>query len=69
MHANAGDHIVIESAKVGTRRRDGEVIEAHGPDGTPPFLVRWLDTGTEGLVYPGPDAHVEPSIPQQRHEA
>lgn len=61
VHAHSGDHIVIEGGKVGAHRRDGEVLETHGPDGTPPFLVRWTDTGQEGLVYPGPDAHIEPA--------
>jgi hypothetical protein len=39
--------------------RDGEVLEVHGTDGGPPFLVRWSDTGHESLVFPGPDATVE----------
>nr|SBO96077.1 hypothetical protein BN4615_P5593 [Nonomuraea gerenzanensis] len=27
-------------------------------DGSPPYLVRWLDTGRESLVFPGRDARV-----------
>jgi hypothetical protein len=38
--------------------RDGEIIEARGPDGSPPFLVRWADDGRTTLVFPGPDARV-----------
>lgn len=34
---------------------DGEVLETRGPDGGPPYLVRWSD-GHEGLFYPGPGA-------------
>jgi hypothetical protein len=60
MQARTGDHLVIEGAKVGVRRRDGEILETHGPNGEPPFLVRWTDSGAEALVYPGPDAHVQP---------
>lgn len=60
MRAHDGDHLVVEGTKVGSPRREGEVLEAHGPDGEPPFLVRWSD-GAECLVYPGPDAHVEPA--------
>jgi hypothetical protein len=60
VRAHNGDHLVIEGTKVGSPRREGEVLQAQGPDGQPPFLVRWSD-GVEGLVYPGPDAHVEPS--------
>ncbi len=62
MQARPGDHIVIESTKVGAHRREGEVLEAHGPDGSPPFLVRWDDSGAECLFYPGPDAHVHPAM-------
>ncbi|NED97628.1 DUF1918 domain-containing protein [Phytoactinopolyspora alkaliphila] len=60
MQAHTGDHLVIEGAKVGLSRRDGEILETHGPNGQPPFLVRWADSGAEALVYPGPDAHVQP---------
>jgi hypothetical protein len=31
------------------------------PDGTPPYAVRWLDSDQEVLVFPGPEAHVEPA--------
>jgi len=59
MHANVGDHLMVEGRTVGEGRREGEVVEVRGHDGTPPYVVRWTD-GHEGLVYPGPDAHVEP---------
>ncbi|MDQ4052362.1 MAG: DUF1918 domain-containing protein, partial [Actinomycetota bacterium] len=39
--------------------REGEVLEVHGDNGGPPFVVRWSD-GHEGLTFPGPDAHVVP---------
>lgn len=58
MRAHAGDHIVVESSKVGAHRRDGEVLETQA-DGAPPFLVKWEDSDAECLVYPGPDAHIE----------
>lgn len=58
VRAHDGDRLVIEGTKVGSPRREGAVVETHGPDGTPPFLIRWSD-GAEGLVYPGPDAHIE----------
>ncbi len=57
MHAKVGDHLVVEGRVVGSQRREGEVIEIRGPDGEPPYVVRWSD-GHEGLTYPGPDAHV-----------
>ncbi len=59
MHATVGDQIVIRSAHVDEKVRDGEILEVRGPDGEPPFLVRWADTGHEALVFPGPDAVVQ----------
>jgi hypothetical protein len=38
--------------------RDGEIIEVRHADGSPPYVVRWDDTGRESLVFPGPDAVV-----------
>lgn len=59
MHASVGDTIVVEGRTTEIGRREGEVIEVHGDDGGPPYLVRWSD-GHEGLTFPGPDAHVVP---------
>ncbi|WP_418605210.1 DUF1918 domain-containing protein [Georgenia sp. SUBG003] len=53
--AHPGDRIIVRSGAVGGRDRDGEVLEARGPGGTPPYLVRWSDTGKVSLVFPGPD--------------
>jgi hypothetical protein len=57
MHAKVGDHLVVEGRTDHDSRREGEVIEVRGEDGTPPYVVRWSD-GHEGLTYPGSDAHV-----------
>ena len=57
MQANVGDRLVVESARVDSPRREGEVIEVRGADGGPPYVVKWSD-GHEGLMFPGPDAHV-----------
>jgi hypothetical protein len=57
MQAQVGDRIVIKNHHVGDPDRDGEVLEVHGHDGGPPYLVRWND-GHEGLFFPGPDAEV-----------
>ena len=58
MHAQVGDQIVIRSAHVDEPMREGEVLEVRGPDGAPPYRVRWSDTGHEALFFPGPDATV-----------
>lgn len=58
MKAQVGDRLMVQGPHVGDKRRDGEVLEVHGEDGTPPFLVRW-DDGHEGLFFPGPDVTVQ----------
>jgi hypothetical protein len=58
MEAKVGDRLVVESNKVGQARKVGEVLEVRGANGEPPYLVRWND-GHEGLMFPGPDAHVD----------
>ena len=34
------------------------MLEVRGPNGEPPYLVRWSD-GHEGLMFPGSDAHID----------
>ncbi|WP_306185709.1 MULTISPECIES: DUF1918 domain-containing protein [unclassified Streptomyces] len=58
MHAQLGDRLLVESPVTGATRRDGEIVGLHHDDGTPPYDVRWSDTGEVTLVFPGPDAHV-----------
>ncbi|MEV0269159.1 MAG: DUF1918 domain-containing protein [Hamadaea sp.] len=58
MKAKVGDRLIMEGAHVGEARRVGVVLEVRHEDGTPPYLVRWADDH-EGLVFPGPDSHIE----------
>ncbi|HTL22423.1 MAG TPA: DUF1918 domain-containing protein [Mycobacteriales bacterium] len=63
MQATAGDRIIVRSVHVGEHDRDGEVLEVRGENGAPPYLVRWSDTGHDGLFFPGPETvihHHEP---------
>jgi Domain of unknown function (DUF1918) len=48
MRAQIGDRIVLGGIHV----RDGEVLEVRGPDGEPPFLVRFEDDEHEVLLFP-----------------
>jgi len=59
MHAKPGDRIIIKGHRLGEPDRDGEVLEARGTDGGPPYLVRWGDSGHNGLLYPGADARIQ----------
>lgn len=58
MHAAPGDRIVVRSRTLDGPVRDGEVLEVEHEDGSPPYLVRWSDTGHESLFFPGPDAYI-----------
>lgn len=60
MQAQIGDRLVIRRNSVGVPDRHGEIIEVRGDGGGPPYLVRWSD-GHEGVVWPGPDATVQPA--------
>jgi hypothetical protein len=59
MRAEVGDRVVIKGHHVGEPDRDAEVLEVHGAEGAPPWLLRWSDDGHEGLFFPGADAVVE----------
>ncbi|MHB1614155.1 MAG: DUF1918 domain-containing protein [Actinomycetes bacterium] len=58
MHASVGDKIVVHSRHVGERDRHGVILEVHGPDGAPPFVVRWSD-GHEDTFVPSADSSIE----------
>jgi hypothetical protein len=59
MRAEIGDRLHVHSRSVGVPDQLSEIVEVRGKDGGPPYLVRRED-GHEALVFPGPDASVEP---------
>jgi hypothetical protein len=58
MEASVGDRLHVHGKTVGSADQYGEIVEVKGPEGHPPYLVRFAD-GHLGLVFPGPDAVVE----------
>jgi hypothetical protein len=58
MKAKRGDRLVVASSQLDHPPAVGEILEVHGSEGDPPFLVRWDGDGHETLVFPGPDARV-----------
>ncbi len=58
MFAKSGDRLVIHGHHVGEPDREAEILEVRHEDGSPPYIVRWADTGQEGLMFPGSDASV-----------
>jgi len=59
MRASVGDRLVVKGHHVGDPDRDAEILEVHGTDGGPPYLVRWSDDGHEGLFFPSTDSTIE----------
>lgn len=64
VRATVGDRLCVHSRTVDQPDRMGDVVEVRGPDGQPPFLVRF-DDGHEGLIFPGPDCEVHPASGRQ----
>lgn len=58
MKAMVGDRIVVQSRHLEEPQRDGEIVEVRGPDGAPPYMVRWSEDGHTALLFPGPDAQI-----------
>jgi len=66
MRANVGDRLILEGTHVGDPRRVGVVTAVRNAAGGPPYVVRWLDSERESLVFPGADARVETGARGQR---
>jgi hypothetical protein len=50
MKAQVGDHLVPD----GDHHRAGVIIGLRNADGSPPYVVKWLNGGQIALVFPGP---------------
>lgn len=59
MEVHVGDHVVVESAKVGQARRRGEVLEILRGAAGNRLRVRWEGDEHESVVTPGSDMFVE----------
>lgn len=51
MRAHTGDWLIVKGRTDSSAARRAMVLEAHGPDGSAPFLVRWIDSGHEALLF------------------
>ena len=49
MKARVGDRLVPE----GDLHRAGVIIDVPNPDGSPPYVVKWLNSGHIALFFPG----------------
>jgi len=64
--ACAGDRLVIQAHHEGEPQRDAEILEVFGPNGMPPYRVRWQDDGRESILYPGSDASIDHLVGRRR---
>lgn len=55
MRAQVGDQLVADGAD---SQRVCEIIQLNHADGSPPYVVRWLNDGHIALLFPGPYARL-----------
>jgi hypothetical protein len=65
VHAEVGDWLVVRSRLLDQPVRTGEIVEVRHPDGSPPYVVHWLDDERLSVVFPGADAVVTPDPPSR----
>jgi hypothetical protein len=58
MKGKVGDWLVIKGTTLDRPDQRGLITEVHSSDGSPPYVVRWLDNDHLATVFPGPDAIV-----------
>jgi hypothetical protein len=58
MQAELHDTLTVKGRRQGDEDRHGEIIEIHGQNGGPPYLVRWTG-GSESLFFPSAGTIVE----------
>ena len=58
MKARVGDFLVVKGTTTERHDQHAEIIAVRSEDGSPPYVVRWLVTGHEAMLYPGSDAVV-----------
>ena len=65
MKAKVGDWLVFKGAAVDRPDQRGLITEVHSTDGSPPYVVRWLENDHMATVFPGSDAIVVTAEEQQ----
>lgn len=65
MKAKVGDWLVFKGAAVDRPDHRGLITEVHSSDGSPPYVVRWLENDHMATVFPGSDAIVVTAEEQQ----
>ena len=63
MHAAVGNWLLVRSRRLHEPARAGQVVGVPHPDGSPPYVVHWLDDERTSVVFPGSDAVVTTAPP------
>jgi uncharacterized protein DUF1918 len=58
MRAAVGDELVVRGHHVGDEDRKGVIVEVHGDQGEPPYLIQWED-GHRSTFFPSSDTLAE----------
>ena len=69
MHAEVGNWIIVHGRTLDAPSREGRIDEVVHEDGSPPYLVHWLDDDHRSVVFPGPDATIVPERPHASRAA
>ena len=65
MKAEVGDWLVMKGVGGDQPGQRGLITEVHSDDGSPPYVVHWLDSDHVATVFPGPDAIIVRSLDQR----
>lgn len=65
MKATVGDWLVMKGLTIDQPEQRGLITEVHSDDGSPPYVVHWLDSGHVATVFPGSDAIVVTAAEQR----
>ena len=63
MYAEVGNWLVVHSRSLDVPTREGQIVEVPHADGSPPYVVHWLDQDRLSTVFPGPDTTVSQVAP------
>jgi hypothetical protein len=65
MKARVGDWLVAKGRTTDQREQRGLITEVHSTDGSPPYVVHWLDDDHVATVFPGPETLVVTAAEQR----
>ena len=65
MKAKVGDWLVMKGVTIDKPEQRGLITEVHSDDGSPPYVVRWLESDHVATVFPGPDAIIVTAAEQR----